>query len=159
MKPRCGIAASAWSSFSKAPGASTFPTKSPGPRRSANSKASRTSSHRPWRCSRRRIRGSRCLRNQVAALEAQVAAAGPASDLGGEPLSPYEIELADLDSQLEAFAQQRADLEKRLAELQETISATPANALRLDELQRDFESVRAQYDSAVQRRAWPKQAR
>lgn len=93
------------------------------------------------------------LRNQIAALESQVAASGARSDIEGEPLSPYEIELADLDSQLEALAEQRADVETRLAELQETISATPTNALKLDELQRDFESIRAQYDSAVERRA------
>jgi uncharacterized protein involved in exopolysaccharide biosynthesis len=68
-------------------------------------------------------------------------------------MSAFDLQLADLDSQLESLAGQRQQVEANLAELQLSIQATPANALRLDELQRNFDAVRAQYDQTVQRRA------
>ena len=68
-------------------------------------------------------------------------------------LSAFEIQLADIDAQLEASAQERARLTEELDALQASISATPANAIRLETMQRDYNAVRAQYERSVSNRA------
>ncbi|WP_246045297.1 GumC family protein [Rubellimicrobium roseum] len=95
------------------------------------------------------------LQNQIRALEGQVAAnQGTAvANSADSGLTAYELQLADLDAQLEFLEQQREQIQTVLAELQQTIEATPGNAVTLAELQRDYENTRSQYDQAVQRRA------
>jgi uncharacterized protein involved in exopolysaccharide biosynthesis len=95
------------------------------------------------------------LQSQIDALEAQVAASQGQlpSEAEGREMSAFDIQLADLDSQLASIADQRQQIEANIAELQTSIQATPANALKLDELQRDFDNIRSQYDQAVQSRA------
>ena len=68
-------------------------------------------------------------------------------------LSPYEIQLADLDNQLEFLKARRAQIDGEISDLQETIAATPANAIALQNLQRNYDNIRAQYDQAVANRA------
>ncbi|WP_210528785.1 GumC family protein [Rubellimicrobium arenae] len=97
----------------------------------------------------------RLLQGQIAALEAQVAASRGVTpvDAPNSANSAYELQLADLDAQIQALGQQRSQIEANMAELQTTIDATPRNGISLDELQRDYDNTRAQYDQAVQRRA------
>ncbi|MEL7255324.1 MAG: Wzz/FepE/Etk N-terminal domain-containing protein [Pseudomonadota bacterium] len=106
----------------------------------------------------------RVMRAQIAALEEQIAAeAQEAADAakqdaaaqeGVDPgLSVFDIQLADLDNQLAFIAKRRAEIETEMAELQETIDATPNNAVFLDTLQRDFAATRTQYDQAITNRA------
>lgn len=94
------------------------------------------------------------MATQIEALERAVAAQqGATSPEDGAPVSPYEIQLADIDNQIEFLEEQQTRLEAEMAELRETIEATPNNAITLETLQRDFESLRAQYDAAVANRA------
>lgn len=97
----------------------------------------------------------RVLESQIDAIEAtvetQAATAGGAASTAG--MSAYDLQLADIDAQIEATSTERERLEASMATLQETISATPANAMRLDELDRDFTALRAQYDQAVLNRS------
>ncbi|EKE43305.1 lipopolysaccharide biosynthesis [Oceaniovalibus guishaninsula JLT2003] len=71
----------------------------------------------------------------------------------GMPLSPYDIQLADLDSQLDFLAERRAQIEAEMEKLQATIDATPKNAISLQTLQRDYANIRTQYDQAVANKA------
>lgn len=97
------------------------------------------------------------MQSQIDTLEKIVAeqAAERSGQVGanGEMLSPYEIQLADLDNQLEFLEARQAQIEGEIADLQETIDATPANTITLQALQRDYDNIRAQYDQAVANRA------
>lgn len=97
----------------------------------------------------------RVLEAQVAALERTVAAQTTAT-LGVEstaPMSPFDLQLADLDSQLRFIAANRAQVETQIAALTVTIEATPANAIALGTLERDYANLRAQYDDTVAKKA------
>lgn len=68
-------------------------------------------------------------------------------------LTQYDLQLADIDSQLEFIKLQREQAERALEGLQARIEATPGNAIALEALQREYDNTRVQYDSAVARRA------
>lgn len=95
------------------------------------------------------------LEAQIAALEpvvaAQVSTRTGASE--GAELSAFDVQLADLDSQLATFGRQKAQVEADLAALKTSIEATPSNAIALDTLERDYANLRAQYDQAVANKA------
>jgi len=92
------------------------------------------------------------LERRITALEG-----APGSDEdgdgSGEPSSLLDIQLADMDGQMEFLTRQKAAIEDELAELAETISATPANAVTLGALERSLENIQAQYNGAVARQA------
>lgn len=91
----------------------------------------------------------RALQTQVAALEEAVR-----QQLGGGTgegaLTTFDLQVADIDGQIDFMAEQKQLLEDELVRLQESIEATPENAIVLGELQSDFENLRVQYDQAVQ---------
>jgi uncharacterized protein involved in exopolysaccharide biosynthesis len=94
------------------------------------------------------------LEAQIEALKEKVArqqAANPGQP--GPGLSPYEIQLADLDGQLDFLRLQKEQLGATLAALQKTIEATPGNSITMATLQRDYDNLRGQYDRAVAARA------
>ena len=84
---------------------------------------------------------------QQAFLEAQTG--GQINSATGTVLSIYDIQIADLDNQLAFLASRRAEIEAEMADLQESIDATPANTIALNTLERDFAAARLQYDQAV----------
>lgn len=91
----------------------------------------------------------RVLEGQIAALEKQVAAKAGLTDGSEDLLSPYEIQLADMDGQISFLATQKQEIEAELESLKVSIDATPANAIQLDVIQRDYNSLQAQYARAV----------
>jgi succinoglycan biosynthesis transport protein ExoP len=99
------------------------------------------------------------LQAQIAAAErivsAQQAAASSASiDAQGTPLlTPFELQRSDLEGQIAFIDEQKETISEELDELAGSIAATPANALTLATLERNFENLRLQYDRAVQNRA------
>lgn len=102
----------------------------------------------------------RVLEAQIEALEATVAQEA-ADAIGAEEgttpvdveLSIYDIQLADLDNQLKFLAERRIEIEADMQVLQKNLEATPANAIALDTLQRDYDATRMQYDQGVANRA------
>lgn len=93
---------------------------------------------------------------QIASLEAVVAGQTPgssASDATPTGPSTYTLQLADIDGQLAFLAADKARILARLDALQRSIEATPAIAIALETLERDYANVRAQYDQAVANRA------
>jgi polysaccharide biosynthesis transport protein len=69
----------------------------------------------------------------------------------GQPLNTFELQLADLDGQVEFLTQDKGAIEAELAAIQASIDATPSNAIDLDVLQRDYDNVQIQYNTAVSR--------
>lgn len=95
---------------------------------------------------------------KVRLIEAQIATLKRSEmfDLSSEvpsdrPLNNYELQLADLDGQIDYLTQDKATVEAELATLQASIDATPGNAIELDTLQRDYDNVQMQYNTAVAR--------
>jgi hypothetical protein len=88
------------------------------------------------------------LQAEIAALEKVVAAQVGASD-GTETMSAFELQMADLDAQIDTLSDEKAQIEKELADLKISIDATPANAIQLDVLQRDYNAIQSRYNQAV----------
>lgn len=85
------------------------------------------------------------------AADAADAAAGSEAD-GDAPRDPMlEVQLADVDSRIEVLRRQQEEIEVQIAELRESIARTPANAIALEALERDYENIKAQYNRAVDR--------
>ena len=95
------------------------------------------------------------LQGQIATLEKVVAAqaAGGAMAADGRELSAYEIQLADLDGQIRFNAAEAARVQAEMDALGKSIAATPANAIALETMERDYTNLRLQYDHAVANRA------
>lgn len=91
------------------------------------------------------------LQAKVAAQEQRLAAETGAA--GGAALSAYEVQLADLEGQLAFIARERATIGTEMAALAASIAETPANAITLETLERDYANIRAQYDQAVSSKA------
>jgi len=70
-------------------------------------------------------------------------------DNQGRDMSAYDVQLADMDTQLGQIADQRIQIEAIMRKLQVTIDETPGNAISLDALQRDYDNLKTQYDVAV----------
>lgn len=92
----------------------------------------------------------KALQGKIDALQKRVAQQGGASTTG---LSPYEIQLADIDGQISFLQTQKEQLEATLADLKTGIEATPGNAITMARLNRDFDNLRDQYNRAVAARA------
>lgn len=95
------------------------------------------------------------LQSRIDALEQQIAAtAGTAvPDAGPRGPSAYDLQLADIDGQIRFLGEQKDQITTTLDALRASIQATPANAVQLETMQRDYDAVRAQYDQAVRNRA------
>jgi uncharacterized protein involved in exopolysaccharide biosynthesis len=95
------------------------------------------------------------LAAQIDSLEKVVAAQLSASGTApaNTELSVYELQLADIDGQLDFIETQRAQIKTELDALRISIEATPANAITIDTLERNYENTRVQYDTAVANQA------
>ena len=96
----------------------------------------------------------RVLQNQIAQLEERVtsASAGAASGAAASP-SILDVQLDEVDSRAELLRDEAATLQPLIEELQANVSATPANSIQLDTLQREYETIQEQYAGAVSRAA------
>ena len=98
------------------------------------------------------------LRAQIEALEETVATQRAldgrrAVGSDGNALTPFEVQLADLDGQLSFITEAKILIENNLDELAASIAQTPANALTLGRLERNFANLQAQYDQAIANQA------
>ncbi|MEM1232544.1 MAG: lipopolysaccharide biosynthesis [Pseudomonadota bacterium] len=91
------------------------------------------------------------LRDEVAGLQAVPGANAEAAGTGAEAL--LALQMAELDTRMEALTIERGEIETEIAELETAIARTPLNAITLAGLQRDYDNLRGQYDNAVQRLA------
>ena len=95
------------------------------------------------------------LESRVAALEALVeeqraGRAVPGADgNAAEPASGLDLELAPIDARLQFIQEDKAAIEKTLADLTASIQATPANEQVLAALERELTNTQNQYNAAV----------
>ena len=96
------------------------------------------------------------LESQVAAQEkivsAQLAAQGAVSG-DGSAVTVFDLQLSDIDGQLSFITIQRTQTQTQMEQLQRSIDATPANAVQLDTMEREYANVQSQYNEAVSKRA------
>lgn len=96
------------------------------------------------------------LKSQIGAQEKlvseQLAGAGAVS-ADGTPATLYDLQLSDIDSQLAFISTQITQVQTSMEALQLSIDNTPANAVQLDTMERDYANTQAQYNEAVDKRA------
>ena len=86
------------------------------------------------------------IRKQEEIVANQVATTGVNPN---SPSTLLDINLAGIDAQLKLLREQKAQLTKQLADLEETLQRTPGNSITLDGLNRDYLNTQAQYNNAV----------
>ncbi len=90
------------------------------------------------------------LRNQIELLEAQIAAdAAEPVEVSNAAQLVLELQMSEIDSRINSITNEIARSEQRVAEISESVARTPSVAVELDKLNRDYENIRSQYDSAV----------
>lgn len=93
------------------------------------------------------------LQAQIDQLEEIVKAQQLPPDAATAQMSPLDIQLATLDTQIKALETQRQQLLDQLAALKDSIDRTPANQIALDALNRDYQNIQQQYNTAVAKQA------
>ena len=93
------------------------------------------------------------LQAQIDQLSKVVEAQQVPPDAAGTSMSPLDIQIATMDTQIATLEEQRKQLIEQLAVLKDSIDRTPANQIALDAMNRDFQNIQAQYNSAVQKQA------
>ena len=92
------------------------------------------------------------LKSRISRLESVVSAQPlPESETLGTGNSLLDVQLAELGSRLDILEEQKRTTASQLEELTGKISRIPGNAIRLDELELDYENVQLQYNTAVDR--------
>jgi polysaccharide chain length determinant protein (PEP-CTERM system associated) len=96
----------------------------------------------------------RLLRTRVEQLEtalgARTAAQGETATANASPL---DIEVGRIDAQVEFLRRQLAEAEAELETMSDSIARTPANAIALEALERDYANIQGQYNAAISRLA------
>ena len=103
-----------------------------------------------------RIVDAQIARLEGVVSEQSIAASQRAGDDQSVPTTPltvFDIQLADLDRQIAAIAQQKPRIEEQLADIREIVTAIPSNTVVLETLERDYAATQALYNQAVSNRA------
>lgn len=90
------------------------------------------------------------LQARVAALESSVAS-NQGSTQDDEGPSLYEIQMADIASQLERIDEEIERNADEVNSIQKTIESTPSNSIALEELNRSYSATQQQYNAALAR--------
>lgn len=99
----------------------------------------------------------RMLNRQIEGLETVVAdqtqLTSETQEANGSQLSPFELQLIDLNGQIEFLSEQRDQIQDEIAALGASIATTPGNAVTLAALERNHEGIVRQYNEAIAARA------
>jgi len=93
------------------------------------------------------------LQAQIAQLETQIGASPTQGSPTVTPQSLLNLQLLQIDTRIEQLDSQSGQAAAELQKLSEAIDRTPENAIVLDGLNRDYENIQMQYNSAVGRLA------
>ena len=99
------------------------------------------------------------LEAQIQQLEQRLAAQAPTEEQESDtPVQrrgsiTLDLQLSEVETRIAMLQEQREDISARLASLDETLSLTPANTVTLEELNRVYANIEAQYNTAVDRLA------
>lgn len=88
------------------------------------------------------------LKARIQQLEGVVASQTGVPD---DNVSALDLQLAEIDARMSFLNQQADQIQKELATLAEAIRKTPANAIALETLEREYENTQQQYNAAVER--------
>lgn len=90
------------------------------------------------------------LRNQIEILEMQIeqAKSAPVPEDNTAQIV-LELQFSEIDSRLESLSDEITSTEDIITDLAQSVARTPNVGVTLDQLQRDYENVRSQYDRAV----------
>lgn len=94
------------------------------------------------------------LQKKVDELQARVAAQSAATtpETPEAPvMTPLDIQTTQIDAQITQLESQRADVAKQLAALKDSIDRTSSVSVQLAALQRDYENIQGQYNTATDR--------
>jgi uncharacterized protein involved in exopolysaccharide biosynthesis len=91
------------------------------------------------------------LRAEIALTEDRLSSAEAGE--APKPRNAFDLRLTDLNERLATLESRRADMDAMIQKLRDTILATPLNGVALDTLQHDYDSVRAQFDMTVAKKA------
>ena len=95
------------------------------------------------------------LRDRIKKLEARLegeSSSDSDGDLGGVA-SALQLQLASIESEMNFIEQENQRTESELAEVRSALERTPKVAIRLDELEREYESTQDRYNEAVAARS------
>jgi len=103
----------------------------------------------------------RMLQARIARMEDRVEARAAAErdapeDADAAPTrgsTTLDLQLQEIETRISMLQEQRAETEERLARVNETLEETPANSVALGELQRSYNNIEDQYNTAVDRLA------
>jgi len=93
------------------------------------------------------------LRRRIDTLRTQVATTSPEDGAGNSAQAVLDMQLGQIDAQIESLESVISEAEAELVRLEDAIARAPINAITLQGLERNYENIRAQYDSAVSRLA------
>ena len=93
------------------------------------------------------------LQTRIDQLETVVAAQSGGMNPGTEPASVLDVEIGQIDAQIDVINRQLTAAETELEAVSDSISRTPANAIALEALERDYANIQSQYNAAVARLA------
>lgn len=93
------------------------------------------------------------LRNRITQLEANLAAAqGQSSAASTDPTKAmFDLQMSEIDGKIDQLTAERARQQAQADATQAQLAATPANAIALSALERDYENIQRQYNTAVDR--------
>ena len=94
------------------------------------------------------------LRTRLSQLEAAVSGQNASSaDDNAEGASLLDIEVKRIDALIDDISRQVDEAEAELARVSDSIARTPANAIALGALERDYANIQSQYNAALRRLA------
>lgn len=93
------------------------------------------------------------LRSRIDQLRGQIASTGPSGPQVSSSQAILDSQLLQIDGQIEDLEGIITEAEQELTRLDDQIARTPGNAITLAGLQRDYDNIRVQFDTAVARLA------
>jgi polysaccharide chain length determinant protein (PEP-CTERM system associated) len=93
------------------------------------------------------------LRRRIDTLRDQVATTSPEGRPSNSGQTVLDLQLGQIDAQIGNLESLISEAEAEIVRLEDAIARTPLNAITLQGLERDYENIRVQYDSAVSRLA------
>ncbi len=92
------------------------------------------------------------LQNSLLAIKPEGTKKAGAAATQGTPFG-LNLQLSDVDKRLQAVAAEKVSVARRIEELTQAISGTPASETVLNSLERNRENIQTQYNAAIARRA------
>jgi polysaccharide chain length determinant protein (PEP-CTERM system associated) len=93
------------------------------------------------------------LRRRIDTLREQVTTTTPEDGPSSSGQAVLDLQLGQIDAQIASLESVIGEANAELTRLEGSIARTPINAITLQGLERDYENIRVQYDSAVARLA------